>query len=60
MTRRMVRILAKWSILLGLAGPALLWQTACTVDPDLILRGVLQFGSETAIFALDNLIVGPR
>ena len=60
MTRRMFRILTKWSLLLGLAGPALLWQTACTIDPDLLLSAFLQFGSETAIFALDNLIVGSR
>ncbi len=60
MARRIFRILTKWSILLGLAGPALLWQTACTIDPDLLLRAFLQFGSETAIFALDNLIVGAR
>jgi hypothetical protein len=60
MTRRMLRIVTKWSLILGLAGPALLWQTACAIDPDIILRGLLQFGSETAIFALDNLIVGPR
>ena len=60
MTRRMFRILAKWSILLGLAGPAVLWQVSCALDPDVLLRAFLQFGSETAIFALDNLIVGPR
>jgi hypothetical protein len=56
----MFRILAKWSILLGLAGPAVLWQASCALDPDVLLRAFLQFGSETAIFALDNLIVGPR
>ncbi|GMV96513.1 MAG: hypothetical protein AMXMBFR83_08780 [Phycisphaerae bacterium] len=48
-------------MLAGLAGPMCLWQTAgCAVDPDVLLRAGLQFVGETAIFALDNLLVGPR
>ncbi len=53
-------MLGKWSFLIGAAGPVLLWQTACTIDPDIILNAVLQFASYTVIFGLDNLIVGTR
>ncbi|MEP0842233.1 MAG: hypothetical protein HRF43_05935 [Phycisphaerae bacterium] len=59
--RSLWRGLRRWGLLAGLAGPMCLWQTAgCAVDPDVLLRAGLQFVGETAIFALDNLLVGPR
>lgn len=57
---RMFGALGRWGLLAGVAGPALLWQTSCAVDPDIFLRAGLQFIGESAIFALDNLLVGPR
>jgi hypothetical protein len=60
MTTRLLRTLARWGLVAGLVGPALLWQTSCALDPDIFLRAGLQFAGETAIFALDNLLVGPR
>jgi hypothetical protein len=50
----------RWGWLVTLAGPALLFQQACTIDPDIYLRAALQVFSETSIFALDNLASGLR
>jgi hypothetical protein len=60
MNGRVLRAVAKWTALAGVAGPAFLMQQACAIDPDIFLRAFLQVASETAIFALDNLVVGLR
>jgi len=40
-----------------LTGACLLQAGSCTIDPDIPFRALLTFGSDVAIFLLDNLIV---
>jgi len=51
---------ARWKLLAAVAGPALLFQQGCVIDPDIFVRAFVQTLSEVTVFALDNLLVGLR
>jgi len=37
------------------SGGLLLQASGCGIDPDIVLRSVISFGSDAAIFVLENL-----
>ena len=46
----------KWlAMLTAAAGPVLVFQAACTVDPDIYLQAFLQIVTNVGIFSLENL-----
>jgi hypothetical protein len=51
---------SRWANLIALSAAASLFQTGCTVDPDLILQAAVQFLTETAIFLTDSAVVSLR
>jgi hypothetical protein len=60
MARRFPLRFLRWGLLAGLAGPVVLWQTGCALDPDLGLQAAIQTLGYGLIFALDNLLLGAR
>ncbi len=50
----MQRRALRWLMLVG-SGGVMLQAAGCGIDPDIVLRSALSFGSDAAIFLLENL-----
>ena len=53
-------ILGRRAFLLAGAGPLILFQQGCAIDPDIILDAALTTLTEISVFVLDNALVAFR